>query len=139
MQISTPELMTDIRNRFAQIDTCPEQGQRIFFENAGGALTLKSVVETSARYAAIPDNQGRDDVASKAGNAAIATAKGQDTAAVVAALNACGIRTHIRKADHYSGNMLSPLGLESCIRISMCHYNTEVEVLTLLAALDGIL
>jgi len=54
MQISTPELMTDIRNRFAQIDTCPEQGQRIFFENAGGALTLKSVVETSARYAAIP-------------------------------------------------------------------------------------
>jgi len=75
MQISTPELMTDIRNRFAQIDTCPAQGQRIFFENAGGALTLKSVVETSASYAAIPDNQGRDNVASKAGSAAIATAK----------------------------------------------------------------
>ncbi len=75
MQISTPELMADTRARFVQIDTCPEQGQRIFFENAGGALTLKSVVETSAKYAAIPDNQGRDNVASKAGSAAIAAAK----------------------------------------------------------------
>lgn len=75
MQISTPELISDIRTRFAQIDTCPEQGHRIFFENAGGALTLKSVVETSATYAAIPDNQGRDNVASKAGSATIAVAK----------------------------------------------------------------
>lgn len=54
-------LMNDIRNRFAQVDTCPVQGPRIFFENAGGALTLKSVVETSAKFAAIPDNQGRDN------------------------------------------------------------------------------
>ena len=29
------------------------------FENAGGALTLKSVVDTSAKFAAIPDNQAR--------------------------------------------------------------------------------
>ena len=35
-----------------------------FFENAGGALTLKSVVETSTTFAAIPDNQGRDNPAS---------------------------------------------------------------------------
>lgn len=54
-------LLNEVRNRFAQIDHCPVQGQRIFFENAGGALTLNSVVETSARYAAIPDNQGRDN------------------------------------------------------------------------------
>ena len=59
-QIS-PELLDQIRSRFAQIDHCPQQGERIFFENAGGALTLKSVVDTSARYAAIPDNQGRDN------------------------------------------------------------------------------
>lgn len=57
----TPELLTDIRARFAQVDACPVQGPRVFFENAGGALTLKSVTETSARYAAIPDNQGRDN------------------------------------------------------------------------------
>jgi cysteine desulfurase / selenocysteine lyase len=57
----TPELLTDIRGRFAQIDHCPQQGERIFFENAGGALTLNSVVGTSQAYAAIPDNQGRDN------------------------------------------------------------------------------
>lgn len=57
----TPALLTDIRSRFAQVDQCPVQGPRVFFENAGGALTLNSVVETSARYAAIPDNQGRDN------------------------------------------------------------------------------
>ena len=54
-------LLQQIRDRFAQVDDCPQQGNRVFFENAGGALTLKSVVETSAYYAAIPDNQGRDN------------------------------------------------------------------------------
>ena len=58
-------LMENIRNRFAHVDHCPQQGPRVFFENAGGALTLKSVVETSAEFAAIPDNQGRDNPASK--------------------------------------------------------------------------
>ena len=56
-----PGLLDQIRARFAHVDTCPVQGERIFFENAGGALTLKSVVETSAKFAAIPDNQGRDN------------------------------------------------------------------------------
>lgn len=55
-----------IRDRFAHVDQCPFQGPRIFFENAGGALTLKSVAETSATFAAIPDNQGRDNPASAA-------------------------------------------------------------------------
>ncbi len=54
-----PRLLAEIRNRFAHVDSCPFQGDRIFFENAGGALTLKSVVETSGFYAAIPDNPGR--------------------------------------------------------------------------------
>jgi cysteine desulfurase / selenocysteine lyase len=54
-----------IRARFAHVDSCPVQGERVFFENAGGALTLKSVVETSGRYAALPDNQGRDNPMSR--------------------------------------------------------------------------
>ena len=54
-----PDLIAAIRDRFAHVDSCPFQGERIFFENAGGALTLKSVVETSGFYAAIPDNPGR--------------------------------------------------------------------------------
>lgn len=58
------DLLPDIRNRFAHVEMCPFDGPRIFFENAGGALTLKSVADTSARFAAIPDNQGRDNAAS---------------------------------------------------------------------------
>ncbi|MBT5917384.1 MAG: aminotransferase class V-fold PLP-dependent enzyme, partial [Alphaproteobacteria bacterium] len=57
-------LMEEIRDRFEHVDTCPVQGKRIFFENAGGALTLKSVVERSTELAKIPDNQGRDNPAS---------------------------------------------------------------------------
>ena len=59
-------LLNEIRDRFAYVDTCPYQGPRVFFENAGGALTLKSVVEKSNEYAPIPDNQGRDNPASHA-------------------------------------------------------------------------
>ncbi|WP_120631605.1 aminotransferase class V-fold PLP-dependent enzyme [Ruegeria sp. EL01] len=62
----TPGLIDAIRARFAHVESCPFQGKRIFFENAGGALTLNSVVETSAKFAAIPDNQGRDNTASQA-------------------------------------------------------------------------
>ncbi len=68
-------LLANIRDRFAHVDTCPFQGPRIFFENAGGALTLKSVVDTSAIFAALPDNQGRDNPAAHALMARIAQAK----------------------------------------------------------------
>lgn len=71
MLTTVPGLMDAVRARFAHVDRCPFSGPRVFFENAGGALTLKSVVETSGIYAAIPDNQGRDNPASKALMAAI--------------------------------------------------------------------
>lgn len=58
------ELMAEVRDRFELVDHCPYQGKRIFFENAGGALTLKSVVEKSKELSAVPDNQGRDNPAS---------------------------------------------------------------------------
>lgn len=58
-------LMHEIRDRFAHVDSCPFTGKRIFFENAGGALTLKSAVETSTKFAAIPDNQGRANTTSR--------------------------------------------------------------------------
>ena len=61
----TGELLREIRARFAHVEACPFAGPRVFFENAGGALTLKAVAETSARFAAIPDNQGRDNPASR--------------------------------------------------------------------------
>jgi selenocysteine lyase/cysteine desulfurase len=75
MLTSKPGLMEEIRARFAHVDTCPFDGPRVFFENAGGALTLNSVVETSAKFAAIPDNQGRDNPAAHALVALIDKAK----------------------------------------------------------------
>lgn len=68
-------LLSEIRARFAHVAECPFTGPRVFFENAGGALTLKSVVETSARFAAIPDNQGRANPASQALNSIIDKAR----------------------------------------------------------------
>ena len=70
-----PGLMDEIRSRFAHVDSCPFDGPRVFFENAGGALTLKSVIDTSAAHAGFPDNQGRDNPASRALMAMIAKGK----------------------------------------------------------------
>ncbi|MEQ8365576.1 MAG: aminotransferase class V-fold PLP-dependent enzyme [Roseicyclus sp.] len=75
MLTSNPALLDEVRSRFAHVDTCPFEGPRVFFENAGGALTLNSVVETSAKMAAIPDNQGRDNPAAHALVAMIDKAK----------------------------------------------------------------
>lgn len=70
-----PDLMQEVRDRFAHVSACPFQGPRIFFENAGGALTLNAAVETSAKFAAIPDNQGRDNPAAAALGEIIAAAR----------------------------------------------------------------
>ncbi|RBI85649.1 nitrogen fixation protein NifS [Rhodosalinus halophilus] len=58
--------MEAVRDRFAHVEDCPFEGPRVFFENAGGALHLKSVMQTSAFYAGMPDNQGRANAASRA-------------------------------------------------------------------------
>ena len=60
------------------------------------------------------------------------------SAEIVSKLNKHGIRTHLRKADHYSGNILNPLKQDSCVRISLCHYNSIEEVTQLLIAIKGI-
>lgn len=61
-----PALLQAVRDRFHHVDACPFQGPRAFFENAGGSLTLKACVERTAELMAIPDNQGRTNVASAA-------------------------------------------------------------------------
>jgi selenocysteine lyase/cysteine desulfurase len=66
------------------------------------------------------------------------TVKGQAAPDIVTKLRERGIRTHTRKADHYSGNVLSPLGLDAAVRVSMCHYNTETEVAQFLTAMREI-
>ncbi len=59
------ELLNQIRDRFHYADACPIQGQRAFFENAGGSLTLKAAVDRTAELMAFPDNQGRANPASQ--------------------------------------------------------------------------
>ncbi|TCO72830.1 aminotransferase class V-fold PLP-dependent enzyme [Rhodovulum euryhalinum] len=70
-----PGLMDEIRTRFAHVESCPFEGPRIFFENAGGALHLKSVAETSAFHASLPDNPGRVNGAGQALQRVIETGK----------------------------------------------------------------
>lgn len=73
---SVPNLTQDVRSRFAHVDACPFEGPRVFFENAGGALTLNSVIKTSTDYAGYPDNHaGRDNPAGVALRAAIEKGK----------------------------------------------------------------
>ena len=52
-------LLADVRDRFCHVTCDPVVGPRIYLENAGGALTLKNVVDAVARHTAIPDNAGR--------------------------------------------------------------------------------
>lgn len=60
------DLLSAIRDRFHHVDQCPYTGKRVFFENAGGSLTLKAVVHRMAEVAAVPDNAHRDNDASRA-------------------------------------------------------------------------
>ena len=78
-----------------------------------------------------PDNPAREGLVSM-------IIEGKPCAEVVAELNAKGIRTHVRKADYFSGNILEPLGRPTCVRVSMCHYNTREEVLTFLREIEAI-
>jgi selenocysteine lyase/cysteine desulfurase len=48
-------MQQQVKNKFYFVDEDPDIGKRLFFDNAGGALRLKSVVEKFAEIDAIPD------------------------------------------------------------------------------------
>ena len=75
------------------------------------------------------DNAGREGVVSL-------TLDHMESVELVSFLNARGVRTHARMDDHYCGNVLRPLGLKSCVRVSFSHYNTEQEVAQFLTAMN---
>ena len=60
----SPQRLDEIRARLMHVESDPFMGPRIFFENAGGSLRLKSVCEAASRESAIPDNEGRCTAAS---------------------------------------------------------------------------
>ncbi|MEM8551911.1 MAG: aminotransferase class V-fold PLP-dependent enzyme [Pseudomonadota bacterium] len=59
-------LMAEVRSRFHHVDHCPITNRpRIFLESGGGSLKLRSAIERTAQIAAIPDQEGRDNDASR--------------------------------------------------------------------------
>lgn len=62
--------------------------------------------------------------------------EGLGAAEIVAALEVDGVRTHARKRDYYSAGVLDPLGVEDCVRASVCHYNTLDEVARFLTTVN---
>ena len=60
----SPSLIEQIRDRFWYVVHCPYAGKRIYFENAGGSLTLKSAVQQSELISRVPDNEHRNNPAS---------------------------------------------------------------------------
>src|SRR5699024_5605657 len=72
------DLLNNIRNEFCYLERDYRDNERLFFENSGGSLRLKSVVDAQAEITAIPDcpershdtalyirniiNQGKNDV-----------------------------------------------------------------------------
>lgn len=54
-ELFPPHLLEEIQNKFYFVNTDPNIGKRIFFENSGGSFRLKSVVEADSKCAAVPD------------------------------------------------------------------------------------
>lgn len=60
----SPALLEEIRKQFLYVDWDPYSGQRVYLEASGGSLRLKSVMDTIAKEAAIPDELFRYNPAS---------------------------------------------------------------------------
>jgi len=64
-KLFSPELLKEIRERFCCVESDPYNGRRIYFENAGGSLRLKSVVELLNLYTSLPDSPNRPSLSAK--------------------------------------------------------------------------
>ena len=49
------EYIRELKDRFYFVDSDPEMGERLFFDNSGGSLRLKKCVEAKAYFEAYPD------------------------------------------------------------------------------------
>lgn len=65
MSLFAAALLEEIRERFSHVESDPDSGQRVYFENAGGTLTLKRVLTVLAEQTALPDNAGRNNPTSR--------------------------------------------------------------------------
>ena len=125
-----------------------EEGSRERIEAAGRTIHAHERTLTDAMIHGLGNHAG---LASLAGVRIIGGAEnprreglvsfavdGLEASEIVGRLGERGIRVHTRRADHYSGNVLGPLGLSSCVRVSACHYNSPGEVEGFLDAMQAI-
>jgi selenocysteine lyase/cysteine desulfurase len=75
LRAQTDELLASIRKRFVNVARDPVSGSRIYFENAGGTLRLKSIFPVIRAITELPDNGGRRNPASKKVDDTIATGR----------------------------------------------------------------
>lgn len=60
------DLLAEIRARFLHVDHCPIIDEpRVFLESGGGSLKLKTAIEAAADVSGLPDQEGRDNDASR--------------------------------------------------------------------------
>ncbi len=126
--------LTKSSDRRARIEAAAkaihDHEQQLGHAMAHGTGNLRGLAELpGVTIIAGADNAEREGVISL-------TLDHMDSVELVAFLNARGVRTHARMDDHYSGNVLRPLGLKSCVRVSFSHYNTEQEVAQFLTAMN---
>ena len=69
-------LLPQIRRRFVNVAADPFTGRRIYLENAGGTLKLKSIFPVIRTLTALPDNSGRNNPTSRMLDAALAAGRG---------------------------------------------------------------
>ena len=101
----TETLMQEIRDRFCYIDEDPYNGKRIFFANAGGSLTLKSVAEIDREIISFPDYPSRHNDTSRhmndiciKGRDDFMTMIGAKSGKIVTSLTASRVMFHITGA-----------------------------------------
>ncbi|MDR3565792.1 MAG: aminotransferase class V-fold PLP-dependent enzyme [Negativicutes bacterium] len=64
-EVFSGEFLAKIRERFWYVDQDPINGNRVYFENAGGSLRLKAVTEQDQLIVSLPDSPSRPSKAAR--------------------------------------------------------------------------
>lgn len=128
--VFSEHLMKGIRARFENVESDPVSGPRIYFENAGGTLRLKSVMEVVRLFTGLPDNAGRRNKTSrliaetiKQGRAAVRLLLGADEGRIISEQSGTGMIFRILGtiARSVKGGNIVTTNLEHPAVYDACH------------------